>query len=49
MEASERHGFEGEGFSYLRSPMWWGGIITRTFVVATLKDHGSVADQWASE
>ncbi|KAI1939200.1 hypothetical protein LOZ39_003404 [Ophidiomyces ophidiicola] len=28
MEASERHGFEGEGFSYLRSPIWWGGIIT---------------------
>ncbi|KAI9675654.1 MAG: hypothetical protein M1817_001021 [Caeruleum heppii] len=28
MEASERHGFEGEGFTYLRSPTWWGGIIT---------------------
>ncbi|EAS32045.3 uncharacterized protein CIMG_03069 [Coccidioides immitis RS] len=28
MEASERHGFEGEGYSYLKSPIWWGGIIT---------------------
>ncbi|KZF19736.1 DUF803 domain membrane protein [Xylona heveae TC161] len=27
-EASERHGFEGEGFSYLKSPIWWGGIVT---------------------
>jgi drug/metabolite transporter (DMT)-like permease len=28
LHASERHGFEGEGFSYLRSPIWWGGIST---------------------
>lgn len=28
MQASERHGFEGEGFSYLKSPVWWGGVIT---------------------
>ncbi|KAJ5226294.1 magnesium transporter NIPA5 [Penicillium chermesinum] len=28
MHASERHGFEGEGFSYLKSPIWWGGTIT---------------------
>ncbi|KAJ5388481.1 hypothetical protein N7509_011022 [Penicillium cosmopolitanum] len=27
MHASERHGFEGEGFSYLRSPIWWVGVI----------------------
>ena len=27
-EASERHGFEGEGHAYLKSPTWWGGIIT---------------------
>ncbi|KAL4880960.1 magnesium transporter NIPA-domain-containing protein [Aspergillus karnatakaensis] len=25
--ASERHGFEGEGFSYLKSPTWWAGVI----------------------
>lgn len=28
MHASENHGFEGEGFSYLKSPIWWGGIGT---------------------
>ena len=28
LEASERHGFEGDGFAYLRSPVWWSGIIT---------------------
>ena len=28
VEASERHGFEGDGFAYLKSPTWWGGIIT---------------------
>lgn len=28
MQASERHGFEGEGFSYLKSPIWWGGVVT---------------------
>ncbi|KAH8434233.1 DUF803 domain membrane protein [Aspergillus melleus] len=27
MQASERHGFEGEGFSYLKSPIWWSGVI----------------------
>ncbi|KAI5290409.1 hypothetical protein KEM54_001607 [Ascosphaera aggregata] len=26
-QASDRHGFEGEGYSYLRSPIWWGGIV----------------------
>ena len=28
LEASKRHGFEGEGFAYLKSPIWWGGITT---------------------
>ena len=27
-EASKRHGFEGDGFAYLKSPIWWGGITT---------------------
>ncbi|KAK4140543.1 magnesium transporter NIPA-domain-containing protein, partial [Dichotomopilus funicola] len=27
MHAEERHGFEGDGFVYLRSPIWWAGII----------------------
>ncbi|KAI9802114.1 MAG: hypothetical protein M1833_002035 [Piccolia ochrophora] len=28
IDASQRHGFEGDGFAYLRSPTWWGGIVT---------------------
>lgn len=27
-DAAERHGFEGDGFAYLRNPIWWGGIVT---------------------
>ena len=27
-ETSERHGFEGDGYAYLKTPMWWGGIVT---------------------
>ncbi|KAF1819951.1 DUF803-domain-containing protein [Dissoconium aciculare CBS 342.82] len=26
--AAETHGFEGDGFAYLRNPIWWAGIIT---------------------
>jgi magnesium transporter len=29
-DAEKRHGFEGDGFSYLKSPVWWAGIITST-------------------
>ncbi|KKA26045.1 hypothetical protein TD95_000346 [Thielaviopsis punctulata] len=28
IQAEQRHGFEGDGFVYLRSPVWWFGIIT---------------------
>ncbi|KOS18717.1 Magnesium transporter NIPA2 [Escovopsis weberi] len=28
IQAEERHGFEGDGFVYLRSPLWWAGIAT---------------------
>ncbi|KAJ9137218.1 hypothetical protein NKR23_g9186 [Pleurostoma richardsiae] len=28
MQAEERHGFEGDGFVYMMSPMWWAGIGT---------------------
>ncbi|KAJ5901677.1 DUF803 domain membrane protein [Penicillium taxi] len=28
MHASEEHGFAGEGYSYLKSPIWWGGVST---------------------
>lgn len=27
-QAERKHGFEGEGFVYLRSPIWWAGIAT---------------------
>ncbi|GIZ46483.1 hypothetical protein CKM354_000960900 [Cercospora kikuchii] len=26
--AAQKHGFEGDGFAYLKNPIWWGGIIT---------------------
>ena len=26
--ASEQHGFDGAGHQYLKSPIWWGGIVT---------------------
>lgn len=29
IQAEERHGFEGDGFAYLRNPLWWAGIATR--------------------
>jgi hypothetical protein len=28
MHAEERHGFEGDGFMYMRSPLWWMGTVT---------------------
>ncbi|RDA93338.1 hypothetical protein CP533_0308 [Ophiocordyceps camponoti-saundersi (nom. inval.)] len=28
LDAEQRHGFEGDGFVYLRSPVWWAGIAT---------------------
>jgi hypothetical protein len=24
----EKHGFDGDGFGYLRNPVWWAGITT---------------------
>lgn len=29
-DAAKKHGFEGEGFTYFRSPTWWAGMITMT-------------------
>lgn len=26
--AAEAHGFEGDGFAYLKNATWWGGMIT---------------------
>lgn len=25
---AERHGFEGDGFAYLKNPIWWAGILS---------------------
>ncbi|OCK77788.1 DUF803-domain-containing protein [Lepidopterella palustris CBS 459.81] len=30
-EARENHGFEGDGFSYLRSPTWWAVVLGEIF------------------
>jgi hypothetical protein len=27
-DASERHGFKGDGFEYIKNPLWWTGMIT---------------------
>ncbi|ORY63553.1 DUF803 domain-containing protein [Pseudomassariella vexata] len=27
-QAEEKHGFDGDGYVYLKSPLWWGGILT---------------------
>ncbi|MCJ1419815.1 hypothetical protein MMC32_006171 [Xylographa parallela] len=27
-DATERHGFEGDGHQYFKSPIWWAGIFT---------------------
>ncbi|KAG9244132.1 magnesium transporter NIPA-domain-containing protein [Calycina marina] len=28
IDEEERHGFEGDGFSYLKNPIWWAGIMS---------------------
>ncbi|RPA83607.1 DUF803-domain-containing protein [Ascobolus immersus RN42] len=28
MAAASKDGFEGDGFAYLRNPIWWAGIVT---------------------
>ncbi|OAA76272.1 DUF803 domain membrane protein [Akanthomyces lecanii RCEF 1005] len=28
MQVEERHGFEGDGYVYMRNPLWWAGIAT---------------------
>ena len=28
LSAKDQHGFEGDGFAYLRNPIWWGGMVT---------------------
>ncbi|TID17884.1 DUF803-domain-containing protein [Venturia nashicola] len=40
-EANARHGFEGDGYSYLKSGMWWAGIIL--MVVGELANFAAYA------
>ncbi|KAK9460345.1 magnesium transporter NIPA-domain-containing protein [Lipomyces oligophaga] len=28
VDASNKHGFEGDGYQYLKNPIWWAGMIT---------------------
>lgn len=28
LDATERHGYEGEGHQYLKNPIWWAGMMT---------------------
>lgn len=32
MQTEERHGFDGDGYVYLRNPLWWAGIATRQYL-----------------
>lgn len=27
-DAAKKHGFEGDGFAYLKTPLWWAGICS---------------------
>jgi magnesium transporter len=27
-DAADKHGFEGDGFAYLKTPLWWAGICS---------------------
>ncbi|CAN6639297.1 hypothetical protein TRVA0_017S01750 [Trichomonascus vanleenenianus] len=28
MSASDKHGFQGDGYEYLKNPVWWAGMLT---------------------
>ena len=27
-DAADKHGFEGDGFAYMKTPLWWAGICS---------------------
>lgn len=37
IQVEERHGFEGDGYVYLRNPLWWAGIATREYLLLTAR------------
>jgi hypothetical protein len=40
IQAEERHGFEGDGFAYLKNPLWWAGIATRKYLTVSWSFRG---------
>lgn len=40
-DAADKHGFEGDGFEYLRNPIWWAGICS--LVVGELANFAAYA------
>lgn len=47
-DASDKHGFEGEGFSYLKTPLWWAGIITSAYYGPRYESSVKIANIWLS-
>lgn len=40
-EAADKHGFEGDGFAYLKTPLWWAGITS--LVIGELANFAAYA------
>lgn len=51
MQTEERHGFDGDGYVYLRNPLWWAGIATRQYLprIAANQTASNLALQLVSE
>lgn len=47
MDAEQRHGFEGDGFTYLKSPIWWGGIVSREWLAVWAYMNLTDPIQWS--
>lgn len=40
-DAADKHGFEGDGFVYLKTPLWWAGIVS--LVIGELANFAAYA------
>ena len=40
-DAADKHGFEGDGYAYLKTPLWWAGIAT--LVVGEISNFAAYA------
>lgn len=47
--SAEKHGFDGDGFSYLQNPTWWAGIVTSERLFRILRRHAADDLQWFLE